>query len=378
MTGWPDDFGPIDGTWLSACRHGALPRIAVEALNEAIAWKRSPPNLPDEAVGALPRRVKTALGRIVNAPAEDIVLGTSASFGINAIAAGARWREGDEVLCVDGDFPATVYPWLALEQRGVTVRMIRPAGAVPDADEVARHITPATRVFCASWVCAFTGHAIDLEAIGALCRDRGVRFVVDGSQAVGARPIDVAAAPIDAISSCGHKWLCGPYGTGFAWISPEWRAEIDPGHVYWEAMHRVRNPGTLRDYAMRDDPGADAFDAAGLGFFFQYAPWAAAVEYIAGRGVAAIDACNDGLVARLIAGLDRDAYTLLSPATPPARSAIAVVSHRDAARNADIAARLAGDGVYLSLREGVLRVAPHLYNTTEDIDRTLELLAAAA
>ena len=378
VTGWPDDFGPIDGTWLSTCRYGALPRIAMEAMEEVIAWRRSPPDLPGEAFADLPRRVKTALGRIVNAPAKDIVLGTSASFGINAIAAGARWREGDEVLCVDGDFPATVYPWLSLKRRGVRVRMMRPAGAVPGADEIASHITPATRVFCASWVCAFTGHAIDLEAIGAVCRDRGVRFVVDGSQAVGARPIDVAAAPVDALSACGHKWLCGPHGTGFAWIRPEWRDELDAGPAYWLPVHRRVDPDTLRDYTTSDEVGAEAFDAAGLGFLFQYAPWAAAVEYIAGRGAAAIDACNDGLVARLIAGLDRDAYTLVSPVTRPARSAIAVVSHRDAARNADVAARLAGDGVYLSLREDVLRIAPHLYNTTDEIDRTLDLLAAAA
>lgn len=378
MSKWRDDFGPIDGTWLSTCRYGALPRVAVAAAEEAIAWKVSPPGLPGEAFDALPRRLKTALGRIVNLPAEDIQLGTSASFGFNAIAAGARWREGDEVLCVDGDFPATVYPWLALERRGVTVRMLRPARAVPDAEEVARHITPATRVFCASWVCAFSGHAIDLEAIGAVCRDHGARFVVDISQGVGARAIDVAASPVDAFSSCGQKWICGPYGTGFAWIRPEWRDTFDPGQVYYAVMHHAGNPGTLRNYERHGNPGADAFGVAGSGFFFQYAPWAAAVEYIAAQGIDAIEAHDDALVARLIAGLDRDAYTLLSPESRPARTAIAVISHRDAARDAEIANRLADEGVHISLREGVLRIAPHLYNTAGEIDRVLEHLAAAA
>src|SRR4029453_17687451 len=105
-----------------------------------------------------------------------------------------------------------IVPWRALGERGVRVGLLRPQGAALDAGQLEAELTPATRLFCTSWVFSFTGHAVDLAALGRACRRAGVTFGVNGSRAVGAAPLARPRLPVDALVSCGFKWLCGPYG----------------------------------------------------------------------------------------------------------------------------------------------------------------------
>jgi cysteine desulfurase/selenocysteine lyase len=136
------DFGPFEGvTWLNCAHQGALPRVAVAGAEEAIVWKRAPWNLTTERFSSLPQRLREALGRLISAPAEEIILGNSASYGLHLLANGIRWQAGDEVLLMHGDFTSDILPWLALEQRGVAVRLIRPRGAVLQPEELLENIT---------------------------------------------------------------------------------------------------------------------------------------------------------------------------------------------------------------------------------------------
>ena len=377
MNSWHTEFGPFEGVWLNTAHQGALPRAAVAAAHEALSWKIAPSRLADDSFERVPGRLRQAISRLLNVPADEVILGNSTSYGLHVIANGIRWNPGDEVMVVDGDFPATVYPWLRLRERGVTVRLIRPRGAVIEADDVAANLTPATRLFCTTWVNSFTGHTADLDAVGEVCRARGVLFIVNATQALGARPIDAAGAPIDAIVGCGHKWLCGPYATGLCWIRPELRDSLDCHQAYWVTMQTGLRLSDMRRYDLRDDLGAAAFDVFAAANFNNFMPWTAAIESLLDKGIEAVAAHDQALVTRLIEGLDGDKYTLVSPRDGPARSTLAILSHRDAERNPAIRDRLAADGVIIALREGNLRVAPHLYNTPDDIDRALAALNAA-
>src|SRR5262249_52971908 len=178
-------------------------------------------------------RLKRALGRLINAPVEEIVLGNSASYGLHLLANGIPWRAGDEVLLVRGDFPSAGLPWLGLERRGVRGRQVQPRRHPLAAGELRATLPPATRLFCTTWVHSFSGWAADVAALGRECRARDVTFVVNGSQAVGARPADVSALPLDALVSVGHKWLCGPYATGFCWLRPELLRSLEYNQAYW-------------------------------------------------------------------------------------------------------------------------------------------------
>jgi selenocysteine lyase/cysteine desulfurase len=371
-----NDFGPFDGkTWLNTAHQGALPRVAAAEAREAIEWKTAPYHLTTERFGSVPLRLKQALARLINASAEDIILGNSASYGLHLLANGFPWKAGDEVLLVQGDFPSVILPWLGLDSRGVCMRCIEPQGPIIDAEEVAAHITPSTKIFCTTWVHSFTGRVVDVEALGDVCRSNGVQFILNTSQALGTRLFDVTEAPVDAITNVGFKWLCGPYGTGFCWMRSDLRESLQYNQNYWLAMQTADDLGEAGgELTLSEDLGARKYDVFGTANFFNFKPWAASVEYLLDQGVNRVAAHNDDLVSRLIGLLDRNRYQILSPLEGADRSTLVLLSHRDRSRNEKVYHALRRREIYAAFRRGNIRLSPHLYNTEQDIDRAVALL----
>ncbi|MDH3236732.1 MAG: aminotransferase class V-fold PLP-dependent enzyme [Alphaproteobacteria bacterium] len=372
-------FGDFGGrAWLNTAHQGALPLAAAAAAREAVDWKTAPFELTQARFDGVPLRLREALGRLVNVPAEDIILGNSASRGLHLIANALDWNAGDEVLVLDGDFPSDVLPWRIPERdRGVKVIPIAPRDRVVAPDELEAAITPRTRLFCTTWVHSFSGCAIDLNALGEICRERGVIFVVNGSQGLGARPLDLSAAPVDVFTSVGFKWLCGPYGTGFAWIRPELRDTLRPLQAYWLSMLTAEDLGSgIPRTELREGRGARAFDLFGTANFFNFCPWTVAIEHVLDLGVEAIAAHDQALIDCFIDGLDPNHYEIASPRQAgPRRSTLVFFSHREASRNRAVHEALTVAGVHVAFRTGSLRLAGHLYNSSADIDRALAVLA---
>ena len=364
-----------DRAWLDCAHQSPLPGAAAAAAREALEDKRSPWRIDDADFKAVPRRLRSALGRLIGAPAEEVILANSTSYGIELLARNLPWRRGDEILVVDGDFPASVYPWLPLRERGVEVRMLRPEDGRLTRDQLAAEISPSTRVFCSSWVFSFTGVAVDLEGLGAICRERGVWFVVNGAQAVGARPIDVGDSPIDALVSPGFKWLCGPYATGFAWLRPELLASLTYEPAYW-LTHQLARPGGLAPEYELSDVGASAYDVFCTANFLNFRPWIASLELMLEWGIDRIAAFDQMLVARLIDGLGDGPTRVRSPREQPERSTLVFISHEDEPENKRLHGQLRDAGIDLALRVGALRISPHFYNDERDIDRALEAMQA--
>jgi cysteine sulfinate desulfinase/cysteine desulfurase-like protein len=146
----------------------------------------------------VPELLRWLLGQLVGAPPEQVVLGNSTSYGLHLIANGLDWRDGDEVLVLEGDYPATVLPWRRLERRGFETRALRATGPTLSAEELAAAISERTRLLAVTWVDSFTGSALDLDAFGAVCTRAGVLLVVNASQALGARHLDVDRAIFEA------------------------------------------------------------------------------------------------------------------------------------------------------------------------------------
>jgi selenocysteine lyase/cysteine desulfurase len=372
--GFADFSGRV---WLNTAHQGALPLAAAAAAREAVLWKTTPFELTQARFDGVPMRLRSALGRLVNVPTEEIVLANSASYGLNLVASAYPWREGDEVLVMEGDFPSDILPWLLLERRhGVKVVRIRPHGRVVEPDELTAAITPRTRLFCTTWVHSFSGFAVDVEALGAICRARNIRFVLNGSQALGARPLDLSVAPVDAFTSVGFKWLCGPYGTGFVWLRPELREQLRPTKAYWLAMQTAADLGKeVVEAELREGLGARAYDVFGTANFFNFVPFATAIEELTGLRLERIRDHDQALVARFIEGLDRALYRVTSPTRAgPERSTLVFFTHNDKGRNRAIHEALVRAGIYVAFRGGSMRLAPHLYNGGGDIDRALDAL----
>lgn len=359
-----EEFGPFDGrSWFNTAHQGPLPAVAVAAARTAAELKAAPHRIPDAEFADLPERLRGALARLVGGAPEEIVLGNSTSHGMHLVANGLSLAPDDEVVVIEGDYPATVLPW----RRVADVRAV-PATSVADA------VGPRTKVVAVTWVDSFTGRALDLSTVSAACREAGALLVVNGSQAVGARAVDLST--VDVLVSCGYKWLCGPYGTGFAWVRPEVVTRLAPQQAYWFAMHAGRGLDAMRDTTLRTDLGVRAFDVFCPANFCNTLPWLASLDLLLDIGIDAIAGWDQRLVDRFVAGLDRDRFRLVSPDAGPTRSTLVVLSCVDgstAARHQ----RLTDAGVDTAFREGNLRFSMHLFNTPDQVDRALDVLHAS-
>ncbi|HUF77550.1 MAG TPA: aminotransferase class V-fold PLP-dependent enzyme [Thermoanaerobaculia bacterium] len=383
-------FGDFEGrVWLNTAHQGPLPEPAVAEAEEAIAWKRAPQHLVGRRFHEVPARLRRAVAALLGVSADDVVVTNGASYGVHLLANGLPLGPGDEVLVMAGDFPSNILPWLGLADRGVTVRRLtsRRGRPVVEPDDLAEALgAPGAgrpRVLCLSWVHSFTGHATDVAALGSLCRARGVAFVVNTTQGLGARRLDLPSLPVDAVVNAGWKWLCGPYGTGFCWLRPELRERLTVNRRYWLASRTaddLQDSGGGEEEAFPDPAtlGARRLDAFATASFFNVKPFAAAVETLLAAGLERIEAHDRALVDRLIDGLARERWRLVSPEAPAERSPIVVFSHREPGRNREVFEHLRAAGLDVALRRGNLRVSPHLHNRAGDIERLLELLESFA
>jgi cysteine desulfurase / selenocysteine lyase len=362
-----------DSVWLNTAHQGRLPRRAAQSLAEAVRWKLHPEMLATpELFSEVPSRLRRALAQVLGADEAEIVLANSASYGLHLVANGLDLGPGDEVVVAANDFPSDILPWLPLRDRGVEVRLIEPNGEVLTADEVEAALTARTRVVCLTWVHSFSGQVVDLEGVGRACRSRGVWFVVNGSQAVGAMPVDVRGLPVDAMVSVGFKWLCGPYGTGVCWLRSELSDALRPTKLYWlSALTAEDLAAPWLDLESITPRRTGRLDIFGTANFFNYVPFIAAVELLLELGIDEVAAQVDGLVVRLLGGLDRARFRLVSG--EGIRSPLVVVEPLGEAPE-EVFQRLAAAGVHVAHRRGRIRISPHLYNSADEIDRVLELL----
>ena len=341
---------------------------------ETLEQRIRPHEIRDADFFDVPELLRQALGKLVGAPSDDIVLGNSTNWGIDLLANGIRWEAGDEICALKGDFPADLTPWSVLKQRGVTLRLIEPDGPSITAEALDRALSRKTRLFCTSWVNSFTGFAADVASLGRICHDRGVLFVLTASQALGARVLDIGALSVDAVTSCGYKWLCGPYGTGFCWLRPALRESLCPLHAYWLTMQKGKPLDHMRESTSTHDLGARAWDVFGTANFLNFVPWTACIQFLLEAGPERVASCDEAFVDKLVRSIDRQKFELVSPEDGTARSILVVLRPHPPQNGLQLQQRLDSAGIDVALREGNLRISPHVHNTIDDFDRLIAVL----
>ncbi len=209
------------------------------------------------------QKLKENVAVLINGQPRDIALIPNTSTGLNWLANGLAWKKGDRILLVEGEFPSNIYPFLNLERKGIKIDFASPASGMIGLDNIASKIHKRTKLLSISFVQFLNGFRIDPVAVGELCRSNGIIFSIDGIQGAGAVPLDVQAAGIDFLANGGHKWLMGPMGCGFMYISPKLHEKLDPVFAGWLS---VKNSWDFLDYrldfledAERYEPGTPNF-----------------------------------------------------------------------------------------------------------------------
>jgi len=322
--------------------------------------------------------VREMSAKLINARANQIAFIPNTSEGVAAIANGLRWKAGDSVVSCTDEFPANIYPWMNLANQGVKLKLAPSHDGRVSTEEIIDLIDDRTRVVALSFVQYATGQRMDLATIGKYCRERGVFFFVDAIQGLGALKLDVESNFVDALSANSHKFLMGPGGVGLMYLSDYAMTVVQPSVVGWLSVENAAEAFSPSLTYHLDQPlhlhsGAARFESGNPNIAGTFG-LGAALETILEIGIEQIESHLVGLTDRLCSGLDERGYHVVSPRGENEKSAIVCCTHPQHS-SATIREKLLASKIITADRCGRCRIAPHLYNTTEDIDRLLSTLS---
>jgi selenocysteine lyase/cysteine desulfurase len=371
-----------DGIYLNTAAEGVMPRAAVEAVGQVIEAKKYPHRWPitAEAYFEVPARLRLSLARLVGGHPDEIALTTGASAGAIAVAYNWPWKTGDEVLTGAAEFPLQYATWGPLTRRaGVTLRVVKAAGSYPTADDYIAALSPRTRLVSTSLVRFNDGSLLDARPLADACHAQGALLCLDVSQCCGAMALDAGQLGADFLTCAGYKWLLSPYGTGFFWIRRGLIERMRPGPFYWMATEGADDFDALRLDDVRPVDAARRWDTPEWAGSFNpnLAGMAAAVAVVEQLGPATVCEHNARLIDRLFTGLP-PGIEAVSPPHAAARGPFGCFRAHSLEATQAIVQALDAAHVTVSLREGNVRVAPHLFNTDADIDRVLEVVASGS
>ena len=316
---------------------------------------------------------KLAAGLLQVMP-EEIALVGPTSLALSFIASGLSLRRKDNILIYFDDYPSNVYPWMALADKGVKVRLLntRELGRIRLID-VQGQVDEETRLVALASCHFLGGYRIELEAIGKFLRERRIEFCVDGIQTVGAFP--TPAGPIDYLAADAHKWMLGPSAAGLLYVRKALQERLRPPIYGW---HNVRCPNFVAQEQLALRPDARRYEA-GTANLLGLAGLQAALELLMEIGVENIAAELLRKRAWLVPSLQAKGYTVLQPDAPPANASGIVTFYRPGVELPGLHQKLLEKKIVTSLRADrsgrhYLRLSPHFYNTDAELHRLLELL----
>ena len=318
--------------------------------------------------------VRQAGAKLLNCQPDEVSLVGPTSLGLSLVAASLRFRRGDNILIYHDDYPTNVYPWMALAEKGVQVRLLntRGLGAIRTVD-VMGQVDENTRLVALASCHFVSGHRLEYAAIGKYLRERGILFCLDAIQTLGAFPTTMEY--VDFLAADAHKWLLGPCGAGLLYVRRDLQDKLNPPVYGW---HNVRNPDFVAQDHIEFRAGAARFEA-GTHNLVGLVGLLAALELILEVGLENIAGELARKRAWLVPALQAKGYTVLnSDPKPECAGGITSIFRPDTDLQ-PIHQRLAEAGIIVSLRtdrqgQKYLRLSPHFYNTDAELQRVVKLL----
>ncbi len=368
---------------MAAAGISPMPLCAIEAIEEGIGkiyhkWDWS-------WVEEVKKSCRETLTRLVNADPDEIALIRSTTEGINAVASGIDWKEGENIVTDDLEHPANVLPWYhQAKKHKLEVRIVENKDGFLSTEAFQEKIDERTRIIAVSHVQFVNGFRLDLKELSKMAHEVGALLFVDAIQSVGAIRVDVKDLGIDAMSAGGYMWMCGPAGTGLLYMRREVLEEINPQYMGFGSLQKeeeeelwveivtglryVRDYRKLSSTAKRFEYGTRSAPLiAGL---------KSAIDYLLGIGIDRIEARIEVLVDYFMKRLEEERYSILTPLDKKHRAGIVNFRPRIDLRGEEDAKRLDSKlkerGIVISIRGGGIRASCHFFNKVEDIDKLLE------
>jgi cysteine desulfurase/selenocysteine lyase len=364
---------PVTARW-AYLDHAAVAPLSQPALDALTAWAQDITANGDVHHGQWMRQVEEVrhlAGTLLNADPLDLAFIKNTSEGIGLIAEGIPWQAGDNVVTSCDEYPANVYPWMNLARRGVEVRLVPSREGRVVLDDLAAAMDSRTRLLTISFVEFATGFRNDLDALSALCQQRGILFFVDAIQGLGVFPLDVQRTPIDFLAADGHKWLVSPEGAGLLYVRREHIDRLHPVGVGWNSVVRPLDFSTI-DFSLKPHAGRWESGSLNVGGILALG---ASLRLLLDVGIPVIARRVLGLTDYLCERARREGLTVFSSRSVSERSCIVSLDAPGTRYTPlEIVRRCRAEGMAINQRGGRLRISPHCYNTIEEIDRLLDLL----
>ena len=369
----PRDAFRAAGRWTYLNHAGVAPPSlpAVEAMHHCALVCAEGGSVPGEALDERTEDVRAAAARLMGVAVEAVAFVKNTTEGLGFVANGLDWAAGDRVVVPDHEFPSTLYPWLALRDRGVVIDLVPTQGAgraVPvEAFADVMGAGPPPRLVATSWVQFGRGWRTDLARLATLCRDAGALLCADVIQGLGVVPAELEAWGVDFAMADAHKWMVGPSGVGVLYVRPERLSLLRPLEPGWASVAH-REEWDNRDLVWA--PDARRLEGGSANVTGIHA-MGASIDLLLEAGVDRVWSYVSALCDRLRGGLAAAGATVLSDGSPEGRSAIVsfeVAGHEPVA----VVGRLREREIVCSPRAGAVRVSPHGYNTPDEIDRLVD------
>lgn len=364
----PDDIAYFNCAYMSP-----LLRAVREAGERSVARKSRPWELVPAYFFEVLHEARTRFATLTGATPDDIAVIPAVSYGMATAAQNTRMAPGKRVLLLDGEFPSTIYAWRARAAESGAEATLLPRPRDADWTRVVLEAIDERTAAAALPQCHWTdGALLDLTAIAARLREVGAVLALDLTQTLGAMPFDLASVRPDWLIVATYKWLLGPYSVGFMYVAPG-QHEGRPLEHSWMAREGAEDFSRLVHYRERFQPGARRYDVGEPSNFALMPMATAGLEQILAWGVAELQETLAGITAAIVADAEPLGFTAVAQ---PRRAGHYLGLRRPGGLPDGLAERLSAARVFASVRGDALRITPHLYNTTEDRSRLLDVLAA--
>ncbi len=353
-----------------------LPQCVAEAMIEHVRASSQDHQEFGEVLRDI-EKTRQVCAELIGADKSEIALLGPTSLGLSLFANGLSWKDGDELVCYEDDYPSNVYPWTALAEQGVKVRFVRPEKPGQITPEVvARELTVRTRLVALASCHFLTGWRLDVDAIGAMLHERGILFSVDAIQTLGAFPLTVKH--VDFLSADAHKWMLGPMAIGIVYVAKKNFPLCRPTLL---GAWNVKSPDFITQETIDFPETAQRYEPGVLNVAGVYG-MKAALEMLLETGMDNVSAAILDTADYLHGLLAERGFEFLSPSRDhPLRCGIVTARHPgiDAAK---LFAALEKEKITASLRRSRtsgfwLRFSPHFYNTRGEMDRVVKVLDQA-
>ena len=368
---WREEF-PIAGelVYLNNCSLTPLPRRGRERIERfAREWTELGGRAwYDHWIGEY-EALRTDVARVLGADVDEIAIEPNVSAGLVGIASTIDYRTRSKVIVADLDFPTDGHAFHAVAPRGARVEFVRSPDRVRVPLELfERAIDERTAAVCTGHVYFTSGWIQDVKALGEICHRKGALLIVDAYQSIGAFPFDVRASGVDYLVGGTLKWLMGGPGIAFLYARREVADTAHPSAVGWWG---VADPFEFDIEHLRPGVGARRFEYGTPAVAAIYAA-RAGIELLGEIGIPTVRERHMTLSQRLVDGARDQGWRVRCPVDARERTTIVTLEHPDPHAAVDA---LRDSGLICDSRPGLIRLSPHYFNTLDEMDRALDLLA---